>query len=201
MKKSALKRKLSEVSDFENPKISLEQYRTPPALAADIIYTAYMQDDIEGKKVADLGTGTGILAAGAALLGGDVTAYDTDPDALEQAEENFEKLGVDVELVEKEIEEVNEEFDTVVMNPPFSMHSEIGLDFWKKATASASVVYGLSPTPVRERIKDFLGNSQYEISEVAGYRVGLPPSYGFHTEESHETHVDLVIARQKENGT
>lgn len=198
MKKSALKRELSTVSDFEDPKISLEQYRTPPALAADIIYTAYMQGDIDGKKVADFGTGTGILAAGAALLGGKVVAFDTDRDALKQAEENFEKLGVEVELVESEINDIDEEFDTVVMNPPFSMHSDIGLEFWKKAVESSSAVYGLSPTPVRERIKDFLGNSQYEISEVAGYRVGLPPSYGFHTEESHETHVDLIIARRKQ---
>ena len=89
--KNELRRILSQIKDFEDPKIKLEQYITPPALAADLIYTAYMQQDIIGKKVVDLGGGTGILAIGAAKIGGEVTAVEKDADAVKLARENAEK--------------------------------------------------------------------------------------------------------------
>lgn len=194
--KTELKKELSKVEDFEEPRISLEQYITPAALAADAVYTAYMQQDIEGLTVADLGTGTGILAIGAALAGAEkVKAYDKDEAALEQAKENAEKLGVRefIEFEKADIEEVEGNIDTVLMNPPFSVHSDVGLGFWGKACEISESVYGISPRGAREPIKDFVGNSSHEILGVEAYSIGLPPSYGFHTEESRETPVDLII--------
>ena len=194
--KNQLKKELSKVSDFEEPRIGLEQYMTPPALAADLVFTAYMQQDIEEKKVADLGTGTGILAIGAALAGAEkVKAYEKDEEALSQARENAEKLGVKefIEFEKADIEEVVEEADTVLMNPPFSVHSDVGLGFWGKACEISDSIYGISPRGAREPIKDFVGNSSHEILGVEAYSIGLPPSYGFHTEESRETPVDLIV--------
>jgi putative methylase len=194
--KTELKKKLSRVEEFEEPRISLEQYITPAALAADTVHTAYMQQDIEGLTVADLGAGTGILAIGAALAGAEkVKAYDTDEKALEQAKDNAEKLGVKefIDFEAYDIEEVEKEADTVLMNPPFSVHSGVGLSFWGKACDISGKVYGISPRGAREPIKDFVGNSNHEILGVEAYSIGLPPSYGFHTEESRETHIDLII--------
>ncbi len=194
--KTQLQRKLSKVEDFDEPRISLEQYKTPAALAADTVYTAYMQNDIEDLTVADLGTGTGILAIGAALAGAEkVKAYDKDEAALEQARDNAEELGVAdfIDFREADIDEVEEEADTVLMNPPFSVHSDVGLSFWGKACEISEKVYGISPRGAREPIKDFVGNSSHEVLGVEAYSIGLPPSYGFHTEESRETPVDLVI--------
>ncbi|MFB6174656.1 MAG: METTL5 family protein [Candidatus Nanohalobium sp.] len=194
--KTQLQQKLSKVKDFQNPRISLEQYITPAALAADTVYTAHMQNDIEGLTVADLGTGTGILAIGAALAGAEkVKAFDTDDEALRQAKENAEKLGVKefIDFKACDIEEVEEEVDTVLMNPPFSVHSDVGLSFWGKACEISGNVYGISPRGAREPIKDFVGNSSHEVLGVEAFSIGLPPSYGFHTEESRETPVDLII--------
>ncbi|MFB6115265.1 MAG: METTL5 family protein, partial [Candidatus Nanohalobium sp.] len=190
--KTELKKELSKVKDFKEPRISLEQYITPAAMAADVVYTAFMQNDIEGLEVADLGTGTGILAIGAALAGAQkVKAIDKDEAALEQARENAEKLGVAdfIEFEACEMEDVEGDFDTVLMNPPFSVHSDVGLGFWGKAVELAEKVYGISPRGAREPIKDFVGNSSHEILGVEAYSIGLPPSYGFHTEESRETPV------------
>ncbi|AOV94760.1 hypothetical protein AQV86_02435 [Nanohaloarchaea archaeon SG9] len=194
--KNQLKKELSKIPDFKEPRISLEQYMTPPALAADMVFTAYMQNDIKGLKVADLGTGTGILAIGAALAGAEnVKAFEKDEEALSQARENAEDLGVEefIDFIECDVEEVEGDFDTVLMNPPFSVHSDVGLDFWGKACEISEKVYGISPRGAREPIKDFVGNSNHEILGVEAYSIGLPPSYGFHTEESRETSVDLIV--------
>src|ERR1700733_1378937 len=52
-----------------------------------------------GMTVADVGTGSGILAEAAVKLGaGQVWANDNDPDAVAVARENFERAGVEVSL-------------------------------------------------------------------------------------------------------
>ncbi|WEL23186.1 METTL5 family protein [Candidatus Nanohalovita haloferacivicina] len=196
--KTELKKELSKISDFENPRISLEQYRTPPALAADLLHTAYMQGDIEGQKVADLGAGTGMLSIGAALLGAEVTAVEKEDDAVRLLHENLEKMNIDIEVIQQDIEDFELDVDTVLMNPPFSHHSDIGLKFWEKALEHSNAVYGISPRGMRERIKDFAGKSSHEVLAVEEFSISLPPSYGFHTEESHETEIDLIITRRKE---
>jgi putative methylase len=194
--KSELRRILSQVSDFDDPRIKLEQYITPPALAADLIYTAYMQGDIEEKEVVDLGTGTGILGIGAAKIGGEVTAVEKDEDALESARENAEELGAEVDFIEKDIEDFTDNTDTVVMNPPFSVHSETGLSFWEKAIELSDAVYGISPRGARDSIKSLVRSSNHKLEGVQEYDIVLPASYGFHTEEGRETPVDLIITRR-----
>ncbi|MFB6145256.1 MAG: METTL5 family protein [Candidatus Nanohaloarchaea archaeon] len=198
--KAKLSIELSKVSDFDNPKIELEQYRTPPELAADILHTAFMQGDIEGKKVIDLGTGTGIFAIGAALLGAEVTAVDKDNEALELAEKNAERLGVSesIEFVEENVEDFQGEFDTAVMNPPFSVHSDIGIRFFEKAVEIVDTVYSVAHPGSQSSIKDFVENSNHVIEALEEYKVALPPTYGFHTEESRETRVDVIITRDKD---
>ncbi len=202
--KTELVRKLSQLDSFSQPDIELEQYMTPPELAADIIHTAYMQGDIENCEVVDLGTGTGILAIGSALAGARVTAVEKDAGALEIARENAEKLdAVDaIELVERDATGVNSKFDTCVMNPPFSVHSDTGLKFFRKAFSIADAVYSVAPRGVRERIKELSEEYGHEVLGVEEYTIALGPSYGFHTEESRETPVDVIITRRiDDNGT
>ena len=195
--KNELRQILSQVSDFEDPRIKLEQYITPPALAADLVYTAYMQGDIEEKEVVDLGTGTGILAIGASKIDGKVTAVEKDSDALEIARENAESARTDIKFVEEDVEKVSESFDTVVMNPPFSVHSDIGLSFWEKAVEISDAVYGISPRGARDSIKSLVRSSNHKLEGVQEYDIVLPASYGFHTEEGRETPVDLIITKRR----
>jgi len=197
--KSDLKRKLSQVEDFENPRISLEQYITPPALASDLIFTAYMNQDLEG-KVVDLGTGTGIFAIGAALTGANVKGVEVDEEALDLARDNAEKLNIAerIEFISKDVREFSGSFDTVLMNPPFSQHSEEGLKFWAKATEIAEKIYAVSPSTGREGIKSFIASSKHKVAELEEFKVDLPATYGFHTQESRETSVDLIITEAEQ---
>jgi len=200
MKKSQLAIKLSQVEEFQQPKISLEQYITPPQLASDILHTAWMQGDIEGRKVVDLGTGTGIFAIGAALLGAKkIVAVEKDEAAIEIAKGNAESLGVksEIRFVKADIEDFKENCDTVIMNPPFSVHSDIDIGFIQKAIEIGESVYSVSHPGARKSIKDFVANSDHVLEALEEYEISLPPTYGFHTEENRETEIDVLITRKR----
>ena len=70
-----------------------------------------------GCRVLDVGTGTGVLAIGAALLGaGAVLAIDNDPDAVGVAEANVTANQVDVRVSDSPISSIEGTFDLVVAN-------------------------------------------------------------------------------------
>jgi putative methylase len=94
MSANALARQLAVVAGFESPRASLEQYPTPPALAARLIHAADLQGDVAERLVVDLGTGTGMFALGAALRGpAAVAGIDVDPAPLGTARENERRVG------------------------------------------------------------------------------------------------------------
>lgn len=69
------------------------------------------------ESVLDVGTGTGILALAAKLLGADrVVGTDNDPDALEVAVENATKNQLEVTWTGKDVAEMADTFDLVVAN-------------------------------------------------------------------------------------
>ena len=61
---------LSDVAPFAKAKVMLEQYPTSAHIASHIFFAAHEQiQDIANGTVVDLGTGTGMLATGASLMG------------------------------------------------------------------------------------------------------------------------------------
>ena len=75
---------------------SLEQYTSSEQLAANMLYiAAYVNEDIVGRSVLDLGCGTGRLSLGASFLGArEVVGVDIDRSAIKTASENSNKVGV-----------------------------------------------------------------------------------------------------------
>ena len=60
--------------------------------------------EIAGRRLIDVGTGSGVLAIAAATLGArSVTAMDNDSDALHNARENVERNAVIVEIVQADL--------------------------------------------------------------------------------------------------
>ncbi|MGC9196202.1 MAG: 50S ribosomal protein L11 methyltransferase [Syntrophobacteraceae bacterium] len=71
------------------------------------------------ESLLDVGTGSGILSIGAAMLGfGDITAIDNDPEAIETAKENVLLNGLSgkIDLFCTSVEEVRGQFDAVISN-------------------------------------------------------------------------------------
>ena len=100
MKLRDLIQELSEVKTWEKPRVELEQYPTPPDIAAHMLFAAVEEGDVEDSLVADLGCGGCILGIAAALMGAaHVTGVDIDPAALRVAAENVAEAEVSVDLV------------------------------------------------------------------------------------------------------
>lgn len=85
IKLKKLEEYLQGVDGFERPKILLEQYPTPSHIASCMLYEIQTKyGDIEGKFVADLGCGCGMLSIGSFLLGAQLTiGFEIDPDAVQ----------------------------------------------------------------------------------------------------------------------
>lgn len=100
MKPKHLESLLSNLRGFETPKWGLEQYCTPPRLAAEMVLAAASMDDIEGRAVLDLGCGAGMLMAAAGALEAEVVmGLDADAEALVVAQENMEVVEVEADFV------------------------------------------------------------------------------------------------------
>lgn len=206
MDKTQLKILLSGLAPVADKSPELEQYRTPPGIAAELLTQAGLAGDLDG-TVADLGCGNGILALGAAVLGAEqVHGYDIDDDAVAVARENAECLedeldrslpvtftGTDVQAVEKSV-------DTVVMNPPFGLqqgNEQANKRFLQTAFALAPTVYALlhqsdeKRETTRDHIRSLAADNGYDTQILSWFRFPLPREYAFHEKERDETKVDL----------
>lgn len=125
MRKDGLERALETIPPFTHAQPELEQYRTPPGIAARLLTLASDDGAIADRNVLDLGCGTGMLTIGAAVLGARLaTGVDVAADALELARHAAQRLGVEQRtwFIAADITAWHADpdtFDTVVMNPPF----------------------------------------------------------------------------------
>ena len=125
IRKLDLERFLSQVKPHPSPNVNLEQYTLSESAAATMLHlVAYTHDDIVGKRILDLGCGTGRLALGAAFLGAEsVVGIDIDKEAVKCALENSVNVCLQerVDWVAGGIDCVTGKFDTAVQNPPFGV--------------------------------------------------------------------------------
>ena len=197
MKKKHLAMLLSKLEGFRNPKPELEQYRTPGDVAAELLWLASSLGDIGGKVVADLGAGTGVLTAGACLLGAKkVYAVEKDGEAVEVLIRNVSRLGlIDcVEIVLSDVSEFSERVDTVVMNPPFgSQVKHADRPFLLKAFEVSDVVYSihLAKPEVRRFIEVFPKDAGFFVTHRLTLPFEIPAQFFFHRKRLERILVDV----------
>jgi putative methylase len=199
MKKKDLEIALQRVEPFQDPSPDLEQYSTPADIAADMLFTAYSQGDIEGLTVLDLGCGTGILAIGAALLGAaHVIGVDQDEGALRQAAENADRLGANVELVRSEVQQVDSKVDTVIMNPPFgAQRRHADRPFLEKAVRTAEVVYSLHNANTQDFLLRLVSSLGAEGMIQKRYKFEIPHTFAFHKKAKKDVEVVLLCIQTR----
>lgn len=91
-----------------------------PAKDSFLLNEALEQRELDGKKVLDVGTGSGILAVTAARNGADVTAVDINPSAVEEAGRKAAENGLDIDARASDLfGSVDALYDIIVFNPPY----------------------------------------------------------------------------------
>ncbi|MCQ1538612.1 methyltransferase [Methanocalculus taiwanensis] len=197
MKLRTLEMKLERVSGIPNPDPVKEQYMTSAPLAARLLFDAYLAGDIEGCSVCDLGSGTGILSIGAALLGaGEVVGVEGDARLVAIARENAEKLSVDCRFIADDVKSLRESFDTVVMNPPFGAQSEhADRPFIDAALRAAPVVYGIFNTGTMPFLASYI-RGRAEITGVVSALFPIKRTFSFHSRDLLEIPVEIVCMRR-----
>jgi len=193
LSKRQLEIQLGKLKILQKPNLKLEQYPVSSDAASELLYLAgFEHNDLDG-RVIDLGTGTGRLAIGAALMGTEeVVGVDVDERALSIARENGESAGVRVEWVESDIERIDGRFDTVIMNPPYGTRtSHADTRFLKKAFQLAPVVYSVHKSSTRDFLLQFATESDWKVSMVRSMRMEIPHLLEFHEKKWAAVEVDL----------
>jgi release factor glutamine methyltransferase len=78
------------------------------------------QMSLTGKRVLDMGTGSGILGVYCAVRGADVTACDIDQSTVSRVGEVASMLGVKLRLIVSDLfSNIQDQFDLIIFNPPY----------------------------------------------------------------------------------
>jgi len=195
VKKKDLEILLESIEKPKEIKAELEQYTTPASIAADILWTAYYNGDIENKIVIDLGCGTGIFAIGSALLKAKkVIAVDIDEKLVAIAKKEVEKFGINIDFYVMDVEEFNEKGDVVIMNPPFGAqyaNRKSDRKFVMKAMEISKAFYSLHLKESVDFIKKMVEKNEWEILMEKEYKFPIKASLPFH--EKRVAYYDVVM--------
>lgn len=179
--KSKLAIELSRISSFIQPKINLEQYATDSEIAADILWQAYLEGDIKGKVIADLGAGTGIFSWGCVLLKAKkVYAVEKDEDALNIAKKNIKNRVC--KFICSDIRHFDRKVDTVIQNPPYGTRNKhADREFLLKSFEISDKIYSLHKITTAKFVKKIAEDNGFRVKNILRFKLPLKKSYVFHT--------------------
>jgi len=192
---------LSRLSGFTIIDHHREQYVTPSQIASDVLYLA--RSDVVDKRVLDLGVGTGIFALGAALMGGQVTAVESDEAAVTVLKANQELLMehhefIPIDIIVGDVQDVTlPQVDVVIMNPPFGTKQK-GIDtvFLHRAFECAPVIWSMHKTSTMSHIKKVAHDAGYNVVYTKNINFALPKTHKLHTKAVAYAEVTIVCLRK-----
>lgn len=147
---------------------------------------------MQGETI-DLGTGTGRLAIGAALMGSKkVVGVDIDETAIAQARENAVVAGVQVKWLVSDIDAIQGKYDTVIMNPPYGTRSpHLDVRFLERAFELAPVSYSIHKSSTRNYLWAVIAKKNRKVDAVRSMSLNIPHLFSFHRKKWENVNVDL----------
>jgi putative methylase len=191
--RSALETRLAVVAGFDDPRADLEQYPTPPGVAAHVVHAADLNGDVENRPVVDLGTGTGMLALGAALRGPEgVVGVDVDPAALATAAENRRRVGTTTPVGWVRADATDAPVcppdpTTVLMNPPFGAqdgNEHADRAFLATAARIAEVSYSVHNAGSEGFVEAFAADNGGTVTHAFRTTLDVDRQFEFHDADS-----------------
>ncbi|HLC85807.1 MAG TPA: METTL5 family protein [Candidatus Nanoarchaeia archaeon] len=192
MNKKKLAIELSELQLLKTLNIKLEQYQTESEIAAELLWKAYTDCNIENKNVADFGCGNGILGTGALLLGAKKVYFiDKDENALQVCRINTSKFKNATYLLGN-IRDFDRKADTVVMNPPFGVKNrKADKEFLLKAFETAENIYSIHKIESRNFIDKISEENNFIVKEIIERKLLIKRTYKFHKKEKYYVNVGI----------
>lgn len=89
--------------------------------------------ELKGKKILELGAGSGLISLVVAKLGAIVTASDINPHAIQAIKESTLQNKLNISIIESDLfNNIKlQEFDYIIINPPYFPRDPV--DYWEKA--------------------------------------------------------------------
>ncbi len=189
---------LEGLKGFEEPKLKLEQYVTPPSLTAFIINHASILNELD--FVVDLGCGTGMIGIAVSLAGGRAVGVDIDANALRIAKENADKYSVSLDLIIADVEDfyLKGKNFTTIMNPPFGIQRKhADRAFLKKAMEFSKTIYSIHSAGSEKFVERLCGESGFTITHKWFFSIPLRRTYEFHEKEFKYVPVEVYRIERK----
>ena len=190
MNKKELAISLSKLKPQLDTSACLEQYSTECEIAAEILWIAFMNDEIKDKVIADFGCGNGILGIGALLLGAQKVYFvDIDKKAIMNAKENVKSLRINkdrVEFLNIDIKGFANNVDVVIQTPPFGVQNEhADRKFIVTAFNTSKVAYSLHKIKSKSFLEALARENKKNISLIKIVSLPLKRSKSFHKKKVH----------------
>lgn len=190
---------LSKLQPHPCTSVELEQYATEGDLAAYWILGIDQVDEMEGKRVLDLGAGNGILGLGCLLIGAHhVTLVEADPLVVEKAKANAERLSLrcegTVEVIQEHIslQSGRPEIvpDIVLMNPPWGVQTaKADRPLLEYAFSLGAPVVHVLHSAKSKHVQALGRDYGYESEAMLETEFRLPPTYLHHSKKKASTTV------------
>ena len=195
--KNSLAIHLSKLKGFENPDVKLEQYTLDSEAASIILWTAFLNKDIENKTIADLGSGPGILAKGCLLLGAKkVYLVEVDKKAISIAQENIQDKNA--VFINKDVKDFNQHVDVVIQNPPFgTKQKHADKVFLETAMKISDTIYSLHKLTSKGFINALSEDHRFKVEQVTPLKMKLGKTYTFHKKPKQSVELGLWILRKQ----
>ncbi len=214
--KKKLEVMLSRLKGFNSAKSQSEQYITPSAIAAEVLWKAYHNGDIEGRVIADYGSGTGILGIGALLLGASKVYFiDNDEEAIKTCKSNLGMINEihrdksegstdfreveDWECVYGNVNLFRKMVDCVIMNPPFGTRTKhADRAFLEHAFRYTNVTYSFHKSTTAKYIVRFAEQNGFSLKETFLFKFMLWNTMSHHTKKQKYIDVSCLAFENKE---
>ena len=196
MSRKQLAIKLSKLINLDKLDVSLEQYQTDSNLAAEFLWLAYTNGDIQDKVIADFGCGNGILGIGALILGAKFVYFlDISENALEKCKENIKLFKFkNYKLINSDVVDFSFDVNAVVMNPPFGVQRrKADKMFLETAMKFSNKIYSIHKIESQKFIEKLAEEKGFKILDIVKAKFFIKRSYNFHTKEKYDIDVGYWV--------